>query len=153
MQNQHMIPVGRFSAMLSLVMLVAACAGGGAPTPPGAIGNTPPSILESLPPVDGSTDGSDPFGSPGLTDQSDQTGMPGQTADTAMTDPSLAGLPPATSIPTTANPAPTPDRHLSGSGLTCRIDLRTDGRGTRPGCQRIGNSPWHARGPAGPCPS
>ncbi len=107
MQNQHMIPVGRFSAMLSLVMLVAACAGGGAPTPPGAIGNTPPSILESLPPADGSTDGSDPFGSPGLTDNSDQTGMSGQTADTAMTDPSLAGLPPATSIPTTANPAPT----------------------------------------------
>nr|WP_319486026.1 hypothetical protein [uncultured Cohaesibacter sp.] len=83
MQDKHLALVGRFSAMASLAMLLAACAGGGAPTPPGRIGDTPPSILESLPPADGDI---------GATDQTDPAFPP--TSDTT-------GLPPASSIPGT----------------------------------------------------
>ncbi len=81
MHNQHLGLLSRVSALVSLAMLVTACASGGAPTPPGAIGDTPPSILESLPPAEAPAD------------ETDQTGMTNlAAADTA-------GLPPATSLP------------------------------------------------------
>ena len=81
MHNQHLGAVSKFTAMISLVMLVAACASGGAPTPPGAIGDRPPSILESLPPAEP------------ITDETDQSGL------MTSADAGTAGLPPATSIP------------------------------------------------------
>nr|WP_321456182.1 hypothetical protein [uncultured Cohaesibacter sp.] len=52
MHSQRLSVFVKFSTMTPLVMFLAACAGGGAPTPPGAIGRTPPSILDSLPPAE-----------------------------------------------------------------------------------------------------
>lgn len=85
MHNQHLGLLSRVSAMVSLAMLLTACASGGAPTPPGAIGDTPPSILESLPPAEAPAD------------ETDQNGT------TNLADADNAGLPPATSLPNAAS--------------------------------------------------
>ena len=66
--------LGCFGVNGCLILTLAACAGSGSPTPPGLIGDTPPSIMDSQPPASdlAATDqplsdlGSSPAGTDGL---------------------------------------------------------------------------------------